>query len=74
MFLFLEIYTLFWRLPTFALRLSSAQQRLTSLFGMEKGVTTASNHQNKTYIFYFMNFIEERKRFCLGSYSYFHGP
>ena len=38
---------LFRRLPTFALRLSSALRRLTSLFGMGRGVTTASNHQNK---------------------------
>ena len=35
-----------WRLPTFPfIRVSSALRRLTALFGMEKGVSTALNHQ-----------------------------
>ena len=37
---------MFWRLPTFPIRVSSAQQSLTSVFGMRTGVTSATNHQN----------------------------
>ena len=39
-----------WRLPTFALkRLSSVLQGLTSLFGMGRGVTLATNHQHEMF-------------------------
>ncbi len=36
-----------WQLPTFPLkRVSSVLQGLTSLFGMGRGVTPATNHQD----------------------------
>jgi len=45
-----------WRLPTFARGLSSARQGLTSLFGMGRGVTLATNHQDKMFKQYNQNF------------------
>ncbi len=39
---------LFWRIATLPLRVPSLQRCLTALFGMVRGVTTASNHQNTT--------------------------
>lgn len=40
-------WTQFWRLATFPLRVSLLLPRLTAVFGMGTGVTTASNHQNR---------------------------
>jgi hypothetical protein len=40
---------LFWRLPTLALRLPSAQESLTAVFGMRTGVTSPIKHQNKIF-------------------------
>ena len=48
---------LFWHLPTFPVRVSSALQGLTSVFGMRTGVTLASRYQNKTLDFVFYLYV-----------------
>ncbi|MDQ5930881.1 MAG: hypothetical protein QG674_45 [Patescibacteria group bacterium] len=51
-----------WQLPTFAPKeLSSVLQGLTSLFGMGRGVTPATNHQDnelETLVIEFVKFIK----------------
>ena len=42
-------------------RVSSAQQGLTSLFGMGRGVTLATNHQDKKFELYFLLFLSRPK-------------
>ena len=39
--------SLSWRLPTLPLRVPSAQEGLTAVFGMRTGVTPPTNHQDK---------------------------
>ena len=44
-------------------RVSSAQQRFTSLFGMGRGGATASSHQNKTLnVFCSFNFSDNQTK------------
>lgn len=40
--------TLCWRLPTLALRLPSALEGLTAVFGMRTGVPPPTKHQHRT--------------------------
>ena len=50
-----------WQLPTVPLRVSSAVQCFTTLFGMGRGSTTASSHHHISAHFIFYNFETERR-------------
>ena len=59
---------LFWRRPTLPLRVPSAQEGLTAVFGMRTGVTLPPNHQNRAFKFSY-DTNECKKKECMLRYA-----